>query len=78
MDGDILLLFLLYVVYLQIDKTGSLIGLIIGVYLLLYCQGLINFQFPWKLVVPLVLILIGIQIIFKDSFSKKKPSQNTF
>ena len=30
------------------DKTGNIIGLIVGIYLLLYCQGLINFQFAWN------------------------------
>ena len=41
------------------DKTGNIIGLIVGIYLLLYCQGLINFQFAWKLVVPVIFVLIG-------------------
>ena len=38
------------------DKTGNIIGLIVGIYLLLYCQGLINFQFAWKLVVPVIFV----------------------
>ena len=58
------------------DKTGNIIGLIVGIYLLLYCQGLINFQFAWKLVVPVIFVLIGLKMIFKDTFNKKKPRQN--
>ena len=60
------------------DKTGNIIGLIVGIYLLLYCQGLIDFQFAWKLVVPVIFVLIGLKIIFKDTFNKKKPRQNIY
>ena len=60
------------------DKTGNIIGLIVGIYLLLYCQGLIDFQFAWKLVVPVIFVLIGLKMIFKDTFNKKKPHQNIY
>lgn len=60
------------------DKTGNIIGLIVGIYLLLYCQGLINFQFAWKLVAPVIFVLIGLKMIFKDTFNKKKPRQNIY
>ena len=60
------------------DKTGNIIGLIVGIYLLLYCQGLINFQFAWKLVIPVIFVLIGLKMIFKDTFNKKKPRQNIY
>lgn len=60
------------------DKTGNIIGLIVGIYLLLYCQGLINFQFAWKLVVAVIFVLIGLKMIFKDTFNKKKPHQNIY
>lgn len=60
------------------DKTGNIIGLIVGIYFLLYCQGLINFQFAWKLVVPVIFVLIGLKMIFKDTFNKKKPHQNIY
>lgn len=60
------------------DKTGNIICLIVGIYLLLYCQGLINFQFAWKLVIPVIFVLIGLKMIFKDTFNKKKPRQNIY
>ena len=60
------------------DKTGNIIGLIVGIYLLLYCQGLINFQFAWKLVVPVIFVFIGLKMIFKDTFNKKKPHLNIY
>lgn len=67
----------LYGFFTERDKTGSLIGLFIGVYLLLSCQGIISFRFLWKLFLPLVLIILGIQILFKNSFSKSNSSNET-
>lgn len=48
------------------DRTGSLIGLIIGVFLLLSCQDVIDFSLFVKLFIPVILITIGLSIIFKD------------
>lgn len=53
------------------DKTGNVIGLVIGGALLLACQGLLNFEMVWKLVVPVALVIIGVSIIFKDSIHGK-------
>jgi predicted membrane protein len=50
--------------------TGSTIGFIIGVLLLLNYQIDINFNF-WQLIIPAVLILIGIRIMFQGAFRKK-------
>jgi len=52
------------------EKTGNLIGLLIGVLLLLACQDVIDFGVLWKLVVPAILILIGASMIFKNFFDK--------
>lgn len=49
------------------DKTGSILGLLVGLVLLLSAQGIINFEIAWKLALPVVLILIGLSIIFKNS-----------
>lgn len=49
------------------DKTGSLIGIIVGVLLLLGCQDIIDFELIWKLLVPIILVIIGLSLIFKDS-----------
>lgn len=51
------------------DKTGNIVGLVIGIFLLLSCQGLIDFSSLWKMVVPVVLILIGLSFIFKNTLS---------
>ena len=51
------------------DKTGNIVGLVIGIFLLLSCQELIDFSSLWKMVVPVVLILVGLSFIFKNTFS---------
>lgn len=51
------------------DKTGNIVGIIIGLFLLLSCQGVINFSILWKMIVPVVLIIIGLSFIFKNMFS---------
>ena len=64
------------------DKTGNIIGLLIGVVLLLCAQNLLRFDIVWKLAVPTILVIIGVSIIFKNSLNSKfnneieKISQN--
>lgn len=53
------------------DKTGNLIGLLFGVALLLCCQGLLNFDIMWKLTFPVILVIVGLSLIFKNFFHKK-------
>lgn len=53
------------------DKTASLIGLVVGLLLLLACQGFIGFDMLWKLLVPAIIILIGIRLIFGNFFNKR-------
>lgn len=53
------------------DKTGDLIGLLIGVALLLACQDIIRFRTIYKLIFPTILIIIGLSIIFKGTVKAK-------
>lgn len=53
------------------DKIGNLIGLLIGLLLLLCCQDLFSFDLLWKLLLPIIFIVIGLSILFKNSFNKK-------
>lgn len=53
------------------SKTGSIIGLVIGVALLFACRGLIDFTLVLKLIVPVIIIIFGLSLIFKDSINKK-------
>ena len=52
-------------------RTGNIIGLIIGVALLLVCQGILRFDLVWKLLFPGILIIIGISFIFRDAIGGK-------
>ena len=53
------------------EKTGSIIGLLIGIALLLGCQNILDFELIWKLVFPTILVVIGISMIFKDTIGSK-------
>lgn len=51
-------------------STGSTIGFIIGVLLLMNYQ--IDFSFNiWQLIVPVILVFIGIRIMFQGAFRKR-------
>jgi predicted membrane protein len=51
-------------------NAGNVVGLTIGVLFLLSSQGIINSRIVANLIFPAMLILIGIKIIFRDSFNK--------
>lgn len=53
------------------DRTGNLTGVIIGVILLMTCQGWFDWDLLWKLLVPFILVVIGLKLIFKDRFDRK-------
>ena len=53
------------------DKTGNLIGLLVGIALLLGCQNILDFGLIWKLALPTILVIIGLSIIFKNVFDNK-------
>lgn len=52
------------------EKTGNLIGIFIGVFLLLCCQGILSFSLIWKLAIPVIVIVIGIKMILVAVFGK--------
>ena len=53
------------------DKTGSFIGLIVGIILLLSCRDVIDFSLVWKLILPIILVVIGRSFTFKATFNKE-------
>ena len=53
------------------EKTGNLIGLLIGICLLLGMQDILAFDLIWKLMVPVILIMIGLSFLFKDILNNK-------
>ena len=52
------------------EKTGPLIGIVVGVLLLLSCQNIIDFDVFWKLLVPIIIIIVGISILFRTIFNR--------
>lgn len=53
------------------DKTGNLIGILIGLVLLLCCQGFWDFDMIRKLLIPAVIVLIGLKLVFGNIFGNK-------
>lgn len=53
------------------DKTGNIIGLLVGGALLLACQNVITFDIIWKLSLPMILIIIGLSLLLKDMLNEK-------
>lgn len=53
------------------EKTGNIIGLTIGVFLLLCCQNVLGFDMLWKLAVPAIIVIIGLKLIFGAIFGDK-------
>lgn len=60
------------------EKTGNLIGILIGIALLLCCQDILTFEMMWRLLLPVILILIGFSLLFKKKIDQKiaKEIQN--
>ncbi|NLD87609.1 MAG: cell wall-active antibiotics response protein [Clostridiales bacterium] len=53
------------------EKTGNIIGLAIGVFLLLSCQGILNFSMIWKLLIPAIIVIVGLKMVFTGLFGNK-------
>ena len=53
------------------DKSGHLIGICIGVFLLLCCQDVLNFDMFWKLLVPAIIVIIGVKMILGSIFDNR-------
>lgn len=51
-------------------KYGNFIGLIIGIFLLLSCQGFLPFDIIAKLIIPFILVAIGLSLIFRNTLKK--------
>ena len=53
------------------DKSGDIIGICIGVFLLLCCQGIFRFDLFWKLLFPAIIVFIGLKIILGNVFGNR-------
>ena len=54
------------------EKTGNIIGLLLGIVLLLSNQGIIDFEIIFKLALPTLLIIFGLSIMFKNTSKKNR------
>ncbi len=53
------------------EKTGNIVGIVIGVILLLCCQDVLSFSILWKLLVPAIIVIIGLKMVFTGLFGNK-------
>lgn len=53
------------------EKTGNLIGIAVGVFLLLCCQNILSFSMLWKLFVPAIIVLVGLKMVFTGLFGNR-------
>ena len=53
------------------EKTGNIIGIAVGVFLLLCCQDILSFSMLWKLLVPAVIVIIGLKMVLTGLFGNK-------
>lgn len=58
-------------IFSEKDKLGNIIGLAVGVFLLLCCQNVLDFDILWKLAVPAIIVVIGLKLIFGAVFGDK-------
>lgn len=53
------------------DKSGNAIGLLVGIVLLLASRDYISFDLVWKLLLPIVVVVIGLSMIFENTIKSK-------
>lgn len=53
------------------DKTGNIVGILIGICLLLCCQEVMDFSMLWKLLIPVIIVIAGIKMIYTAFFNNK-------
>ena len=58
------------------EKTGNIIGLLVGAGLLLACRDVITFGTFWKLVFPAIIILIGLRLVLGAFFKKSRKEKD--
>ena len=57
--------------FTESDKTGNIIGIVIGVFLLLCCQDILSFSMLWKLLIPAIIVVVGLKLILSGLFGNK-------
>ena len=57
--------------FIEREKTGNIIGIAIGVFLLLCCQDILSFSMFWKLLVPAIIVIVGLKMVLTGLFGNK-------
>ncbi len=53
------------------EKTGNIIGIAVGVFLLLCCQDVLSYSMLWKLLLPVIIVIVGLKMVFTGLFGNK-------
>lgn len=53
------------------NRAGATISLSVGILLLLSSQGIIAWSMIWKILVPIIIIVIGVSLMFSSKIKKK-------
>ncbi len=53
------------------DKTGNIIGILVGGFLLLCSRDVLDFSMVWKLLLPAIIFIIGIKMVCSAVWGKK-------
>ena len=53
------------------EKTGNIIGIIIGVLLLLWCRDVMDFETVGKLFIPAIIVIVGLKLVLQGVFGNK-------
>lgn len=53
------------------ERTGNILCIVIAVFLLLCCQGVFSFSLLWKLLLPIVIVIIGVKMVCSGLFGNK-------
>ena len=56
------------------EKTGNIIGILVGVFLLLCSRDILDFSMVWKLLLPAIVFILGIKMVLGAFFDKKTDS----
>jgi len=53
------------------EKTGNIIGILIGVFLLLCCRDILSFSMLWELLIPAIIVIVGLKLVLTGLFGNK-------
>lgn len=53
------------------EKTGNIIGILIGVFLLLCSRDVLSYDMLWKLLIPAIIVIAGVKLVVSGLFGNK-------